>query len=168
MAENPTLEIAAQRNAGDLRTLLAPLGLSWRIENIIAFIKVAHERHGSDVPTDAGELLALPGVGDYVAAAVGCFAATSSAPLIDTNVVRVVGRFLGVDVRGEARRRRSFREFAASLVPASRAQDYHYALLDFAALVCVARRPRCPACPLMSRCHYAKEQRESHVRLEGD
>ncbi len=155
LEENPTLEVAAARSPDYLRQMLAPLGLSWRIENIVEFIQAAHNLHGCHLPTDRAQLLALPGIGDYVAAAVGCFAAGDTAPLIDTNVVRVLGRVFGLDISGEARRRRSFRDFAAHIVPRDNPAEYHYALLDFAALVCTARGPKCGTCPLATRCEYA-------------
>jgi len=109
-----------------------------------------------DFPLDLKKLRSLPGIGDYVSAAVACFAGGQTEPLIDTNVVRVLGRIFGLSTTGEARRRVDMRGLAARAVYTADPAGYHYALLDFGAKVCVARRPRCENCPFSSdlRCDY--------------
>jgi len=147
LAAYPDLRSAAMANSEEVRRLLYPLGLAWRIDDILAFLHQAHCRFGDDLPDDPDILRTLPGVGDYVGAAVGCFAGNRAVPLIDVNVVRVLGRLFGLNYAGEARRRRPMRDLAMLAMDTERPADYHYALLDFAAKVCVAGRPRCEICP---------------------
>ena len=95
-------------------------------------------------PASAAELERLPGVGPYTAAAVASFAWDEPVAAVDTNVRRVIERWDGVR-RGPAALRRR----AAELVPPGRAADWNQALMELGATVCVARRPRCDACPAL-------------------
>jgi A/G-specific adenine glycosylase len=147
MEEFPTLEAAATANSADVERLLYPLGLAWRAQNILDFLHQAHQRFPGDLPLDLGLLRSLPGIGDYVGAAIVCFAGGHAEPLIDTNVVRVLGRLFGLNTEGEARRRADMRRLATRAVFKPDPISYHYALLDFGAKVCVARAPRCSICP---------------------
>lgn len=154
--EYPNLTAAAAAAPHRIRRLLYPLGLAWRIESVLAFLREAYLCYGDELPVDAKTLQELPGVGDYVGAAVACFAGGQPVALIDTNVVRVQGRLFGGDTRGEARRRKDVKELAAQAVDPERPAEYHYALLDFAAKVCLARKPLCSICPFArkQRCEY--------------
>ena len=136
----PTLSVAAMGDQAALRDILWPLGLSWRIENIIKLLEEAHLRFGDELPTDSEVLKTLTGVGDYVAAAVACFAGGAAVPIIDTNVVRLIGRYFGINTHGEARRRREMQDMANEALDPTCPADYNYAVLDFAACVCTARK----------------------------
>jgi A/G-specific adenine glycosylase len=118
------------------------------------------ERCGGEVPGTKDELTSLPGVGDYVASAVACFSKGEPTPIIDTNVVRVLGRIFGLRLEGEARRRKEIREATAMCLDQRQPRLYNYALLDFAALVCTASAPRCTVCAFGQRglCEYAQRK----------
>jgi A/G-specific adenine glycosylase len=161
VGDYPTLGDAAREDPEALRLRLKPLGLEWRAENAVMFVREAHARYGDDLPADAESVRALPGAGDYVSAAVACFAGGRPVPLVDTNVVRVLGRVFGLRTDGEARRRKQMRELAAAAVDPEDPAAYHYALLDFAATVCKPRKPGCTACPLAEAvpCAYWRHDR---------
>jgi A/G-specific adenine glycosylase len=152
----PTLGDAAKADTSDLLRILRPLGLQWRAQNVIDFVTEAHEKHPVSLPTTVSELKELPGVGEYVSAAIACFAGGKVEPLIDVNVVRVLGRKFGLDYSGEARRRRKMRELARAVLNVEQTAKYHYAILDLAATVCTARSPKCSQCPfaVASNCSY--------------
>lgn len=112
------------------------------------------ERHSGEVPADPEALRALPGIGEYTAAAVSSFAFGIPETVVDTNVRRVIARA----VRGEglppvSLRRAEMRE-ARALMPQDPAQAnrWNAAVMELGALVCTARSPRCAACPLQPRC----------------
>jgi A/G-specific adenine glycosylase len=88
-------------------------------------------------PTTVQGLRALPGVGPYTAAAVASFAFDVQVAAVDVNVARVATRL------GEA---------PDALLPAGRAATFNHAMMDLGATICVARRPRCPVCPLAASC----------------
>jgi len=144
----PSLSDAARADPADIQAILSPLGLRWRAQNAVDFIREASVRYGDEVPTDPESLQTLPGAGPYVASAVSCFASGGRDALIDANVVRVLGRVFGLPIHGEARRRKAMRDLARAAVDPQRPADYHYALLDLGATVCTARRPKCGGCPL--------------------
>jgi len=152
----PTLKSAALANPEEVQRVLYPLGLAWRARNMLDFFRDANDRFGGELPLDVEVLRTLPGVGDYVGAAIVCFADRQSEPLIDTNVVRVLGRIFGLRTDGEARRRADMRLLAQRSVYKPEPAAYHYGLLDFAARVCVARTPHCEKCPFAQgfRCTY--------------
>ncbi|MBA3618548.1 MAG: A/G-specific adenine glycosylase, partial [Acidothermales bacterium] len=121
---------------------------------------VAH--HGGQVPASYDELRALPGVGDYTAAAVTTFAFRHRHAVVDTNVRRVLARLLGgVEFPLGAGVTATDRRVAATLLPDDPvvAARWAVALMELGALVCTARAPRCGACPLADRCAWRQAGR---------
>ena len=121
-------------------------------------------RYAGQVPADLPSLLALPGVGDYTARAVACFAYGQRHAVVDTNVRRLVAR--AVLGRAEPALQSAAREMALveALLPAEPAQAKRFsvAAMELGALVCTARAPACPACPIRSRCAWQSAGRPAH------
>jgi len=140
----------------DVLTILRPLGLSWRAANIHRMAEVLVERCDGEVPSTYDELVKLPGVGDYVASAVCCFAFGKSLPIVDTNTVRVVGRYFGFETHAESRRRRSVREAVIAVTRRRSIRQYNYSFLDFAAIICKASQPQCNNCPVQQYCIFGQ------------
>lgn len=156
----PTLSDFLEAGDDELHAALRPLGLRWRVETLIALrdrLKETGTRSLGNLSHE--ELLALPGVGDYVASAISCFSQGEARPLIDVNSVRVIGRVFGLDTGPETRRRKSFRQLAEDLLPRDAPQAYNYALLDLAATICRPQKPACARCPLEALCAWARERR---------
>lgn len=116
------------------------------------------EQHGGVVPDDVDALLALPGIGDYTARAVAVFAYGERHPVVDTNIRRVIAR--AVDGRAEPGPPSARRDLTAmeALLPQDRpaAAAFNAGMMELGAVVCVARSPRCDACPLADRCAWRK------------
>ena len=101
----PTLQEFAGANREDVEQILKPLGLQWRIQGMLdALDNFWHKYRG--VPMDYGQLISVPTVGQYIAGAVVCFTSNKPLTLIDSNIVRVVGRVIGLDLSGEAGERK--------------------------------------------------------------
>ncbi|PKQ27324.1 MAG: adenine glycosylase [Actinobacteria bacterium HGW-Actinobacteria-4] len=113
---------------------------------------VAH--HAGEVPRSEAALLALPGVGEYTAAAVLAFAFGERTVVLDTNVRRVIGRVWRGEAMPTPHLTRAEREQAGELVPHERATaaSWNAAAMELGALVCVARAPRCEVCPVATHC----------------
>ncbi|SEP09033.1 A/G-specific adenine glycosylase [Trujillonella endophytica] len=111
------------------------------------------ERHGGRVPDEVPALEALPGVGTYTARAVACFGHGQVQPVVDTNVRRVVARLVHGRAEALPARAADLTDVAA-LTPADpdRAVRFSVAVMELGALVCVARTPRCGACPVRLSC----------------
>ena len=122
------------------------------------------DRHGGVVPSDIDELLALPGIGDYTARAVAVFHFGQRAPVVDTNVRRVIARFLhGLANQGPARR--SDLADVEALLPddEDEAGLVSAALMELGALVCTSRSPACDRCPLRSDCAWVRAGRPDNA-----
>jgi A/G-specific adenine glycosylase len=120
--------------------------------------------HGGVVPGDYGSLLALPGVGDYTAAAIASFAFGRRAAVLDTNVRRVLARaFRGVEFPADSVSAAE-RTLAAAVLPAEdlRAAQWAAASMELGALVCTARTPKCEGCPINGLCHWNRLGRPPH------
>ncbi|MEG3616021.1 A/G-specific adenine glycosylase [Isoptericola haloaureus] len=112
------------------------------------------ERHGGAVPSDEEALRALPGVGEYTAAAVRAFAFGRRAVVVDTNVRRVQARTVTGDALPAPSYTAAERRLATSLVPDgdTDAAAWAAASMELGAVVCTARVPRCDACPVRDLC----------------
>ncbi len=110
------------------------------------------EQHGGEVPSDIDDLRALPGVGEYTAAAVASFAFGARHVVIDTNVRRVLAR-VGAGVADQQPSAAS-RRLVESFLPGDPAVAARWAVasMELGALVCVARGPRCDECPVADHC----------------
>jgi A/G-specific adenine glycosylase len=130
------------------------LGYPRRALNLHAAAVAITERHAGVVPQDVGDLLALPGVGDYTARAVAVFAYGHRHPVVDTNVRRVIARAVTGDA--EPAQPSAKRDLVAmeALLPADlvEARVANAAIMELGAVVCTARTPRCEACPIAESC----------------
>ncbi|MFE6969007.1 A/G-specific adenine glycosylase [Isoptericola sp. NPDC057653] len=112
------------------------------------------ERHGGAVPDDEEELRALPGIGEYTAAAVRAFAFGRRSVVVDTNVRRVLARTRGGTALGAPSPTAAERALATAVVPGDDATAARWAgaSMELGAVVCTARAPRCGACPVADLC----------------
>jgi A/G-specific adenine glycosylase len=144
----------AAEPAGEAVRAWGRLGYPRRALRLHAAATVIAERHGGEVPHAYDELLALPGVGDYTAAAVATFAYGRRHVVLDTNVRRVLARLLAGQELPAPSVTRAERERAAQVLPADEptAATWSIALMELGALVCTARSPGCGACPVSAGC----------------
>lgn len=152
----PTAQSMATAPLGEVLSHWNRMGYPRRARNLHQAATVITKDHGGVVPSDVDTLLTLPGVGDYTARAVACFAYGQPHPVADTNVKRVVAR---VD-HGDAAAGHWSTKQGLALVdqavsrPVSDA-DYclsQQALMELGALVCTAKSPSCDPCPLSDSC----------------
>ena len=130
------------------------LGYPRRALRLHAAATAIVERYDGRVPSAYDDLLALPGVGDYTAAAIATFGFGKRHAVLDTNVRRVLARVVsGVELPPVAATAGEKR-LAASLLPDDEggAATWSIALMELGALVCTAAKPRCDACPVADRC----------------
>ncbi len=150
----PTPASLAAEPVGEAVRAWGRLGYPRRAQRLHAAATAIVETHGGEVPAEHGELLALPGVGDYTAAAVATFAYGRRHVVLDTNVRRVLARTLqGVELPGTSVTRAE-RDLAEQVLPADEptAATWSVAVMELGALVCTAARPRCGTCPVADLC----------------
>jgi A/G-specific adenine glycosylase len=145
----PTLEALAAAQEAQVLQEWAGLGYYARARNLIACARQVAALGG--FPRTEAELLKLPGLGAYTAAAIAAIAFGEQAVVVDTNVVRVVARYHGLD-RPLADIRDQVRDLAAAMTPSDRPGDFAQAMMDLGATVCRPKRPICCDCPLALEC----------------
>lgn len=142
------------------------LGYPRRALRLHAAATAIVEQHGGEVPDDHTALLALPGVGEYTAAAVASFAFGQRHAVLDTNVRRVLVRVVeGQEYPGTSVTRAE-RDLAVSLLPEEPAEaaTWGVAVMELGALVCTATRPRCGVCPVADLCRW---RTDGHPAYDG-
>ena len=147
----PSWATLAQAPPDGLEKALRPLGLWRRKALALQCLAQSVEEHGGVIPGTRAELERLRGIGPYTASAVLAMVYGRAEPLLDVNMVRLLGRLLG-SPGGEAGTRGPLHAFALRLVRGKRSLEINWAVLDFGALVCRARQPHCPECPLRTGC----------------
>jgi A/G-specific adenine glycosylase len=149
----PTKTALAAAPEEDVAHTWRPLGYNIRPKRLHAIAREAVTRYGGELPSDAETLRRFKGIGPYTAGAVLSFAFRQRAPIVDTNVARVLQRvFYGAGDPRDARVRRSLWKVSEAVLPARRVFDFNQALMDFGATVCTARKPRCLVCPMTKVC----------------
>lgn len=158
LAAYPTPSALARGDVDRIRTMIRPLGLHYRAAELVAMAQALCENHGGGVPRDLQSLLSLPGIGDYTARAVLCYAFGEDVAVVDTNVARVLHRVLGLpgSLPSNPARKRNLIELAGTLVPKGKARQLNWAMIDLGALVCRASTPECEGCPIEQSCEHAR------------
>jgi A/G-specific adenine glycosylase len=153
--EYPDIKTLAKANKSELHKALFTLGLKWRIDLIKDMAEILVNKYESKIPKDKSELLSLPGISDYIACSVRCFAWNIAEPLLDTNTVRVIGRMHNLAIKDSSRRNSKFKELVAELVDPMEPRAYNFALLDLADQLCTKKEePKCNECPIDNLCLY--------------
>jgi A/G-specific adenine glycosylase len=149
VAAFPSLAALAQADIEDVLKLWAGLGYYARARNLHACAKEVMGRGA--FPDREEELLRLPGIGPYTAAAIAAIAFDRNARPVDGNVERVIARLFAVEEK-LPNAKALIRKLAADLYPARRPGDFAQAMMDLGATVCTPTAPVCGACPLAGSC----------------
>ncbi len=154
MTRWPTPAALAAEPSGEAVRAWGRLGYPRRALRLHESARAITERHGGEVPSSHEELLALPGIGAYTAAAVASFAFKQRHAVLDTNVRRVLARLVsGVEYppKSQTKAEAALAESLLPVDPATAAR-WAVAVMELGALVCTARTPRCVDCPVLGRC----------------
>lgn len=147
----PTVADLAAADDADVMAAWAGLGYYARARNLLACARAVVRDHGGRFPDSEAGLRALPGIGDYTAAAVAAIAFDRAAVVVDANIERVMARHAAIsDPLPGAKT--AIRRMLAPYVPTRRPGDFAQALMDLGATICTVRRPACDACPLAADC----------------
>jgi A/G-specific adenine glycosylase len=147
----PTVEALAQAPIDDVLSAWAGLGYYYRAHNLHKCARAVVEIYGGEFPRTEAELLELPGIGPYTAAAIAAIAFGAKATPVDGNIERVVARYFEVGTPLPAAKA-ELRNLAQTLTPDERAGDYAQAMMDLGATVCTPKRPSCLICPIAGTC----------------
>ncbi|CAA9357764.1 MAG: A/G-specific adenine glycosylase [uncultured Nocardioidaceae bacterium] len=152
----PTAGHLAEASVGEAIRAWGRLGYPRRAVRLHRAATVIVADHDGEVPSSLAELRALPGVGEYTAAAVASFAFGQRQLVLDTNVRRVLARAVaGVELPARTVTSAE-RELAGTLLPSDPATAAGWAVgvMELGALVCSAASPACGACPITAQCRW--------------
>ncbi len=149
----PTVDKLAKARPLQVREMWEGLGYYARARNLHKTSRVVMQQHAGQFPTEIDGLQQLPGIGRYTAGAVASFAFGKRAPILDTNVSRVLRRVFGI--RGDHKRaivQKQLWRLAEDLLPRKQIWEFNQGLMDFGAMLCTARTPQCAICPMADIC----------------
>lgn len=158
----PTVADMAAADEADILAAWAGLGYYARARNLHKCARHVTENLGGTFPSQETELLKLPGVGAYTAAAIAAIAFGQRAVVVDANIERLVARLYAIDTplpKGKA----DIRIGMDALTPEARAGDFAQACMDIGANICTAKSPKCEICPVQDHCAaFAKGDQERY------
>ncbi|MFM8895832.1 MAG: A/G-specific adenine glycosylase [Actinomycetales bacterium] len=161
----PTHGDLAAANLGSVLRAWGRLGYPRRAQRLHAAAKVLVDQYHGRVPDDDAALRALPGVGEYTAAAVRAFAFGQPSVVLDTNVRRVIARACSGMALPAAHLTNIERTLAATLVQTAGDEGARWsaAVMELGALVCTTRGPLCGDCPIQAQCSWYQAGRPANV-----
>ncbi|MDO4511692.1 MAG: A/G-specific adenine glycosylase [Bacteroidales bacterium] len=151
MERFPTVDRLADATEDEVLRLWQGLGYYSRARNLHTAAKQIKQL--GHFPTTLEDIKRLKGVGDYTAAAIASFAFGIPAAVVDGNVYRVLSRHFGIATPiNSTEGKKEFATLAQELLPATDAANYNQAIMDFGAIQCTPKSPRCPDCPIADTC----------------
>src|SRR6476660_9580761 len=149
----PSLHALAVAPEHDVAQTWRPLGYNIRPKRLQSIAREAVAHYDGKLPADETTLLSFKGIGQYTAGAIRSFAFRERAAILDTNVARVLFRVFVAkgDPKSHSMKRHLW-TLSGTLVPSRHGFDFNQALMDFGAMVCVARNPKCLVCPMAKSC----------------
>lgn len=165
----PNIRKLSEAKLESIREEIYSLGLIYRAENLLKISKLILEEYGSAIPKSKKALLKLPGVGEYIASAIMCFAYDDQIPIIDATINRVYGRFFGFPFKMPYRApSKEIVSIAFSALPQGLARKFNYGLLDFAAKICPHYNPTCKTCFMNDECSFNSFSTQQNGRKQDN
>ncbi|MBU5430141.1 A/G-specific adenine glycosylase [Kineothrix sp. MSJ-39] len=157
----PTVCDLAGAEESYLLKLWEGLGYYNRVRNMQKAAQILVEKFDGEMPADAKEILALPGIGSYTMGAIASIAFQIPLPAVDGNVLRILTRLYGDDSDIlDPRFKKKMEESLACIMPKDRPGDVNQAMMELGATVCLPNgMPKCESCPWYERCIARKEDR---------
>jgi A/G-specific adenine glycosylase len=155
----PTPQAMADAPVEAVKAITDPLGYKIRGRWLHGAAFQVADRFGGVMPQTMPGLRQLPGIGRYTAGAIMSFAHQRDAPVLDTNIARLLRRYFGVVATPRARTNELW-SLAAAVIPRGKGYLINQGLMDLGAMVCRAKAPRCTSCPLRRSCDFRRNRRQ--------
>lgn len=154
----PSWSKLGEASEQDLIEILKPLGLSnQRGKRLYKLAQELKKRKGV-FPKERSVVEEMPMMGQYITNAYELFILKKPAPLLDVNMARVIERFFGPRKLADIRYDPYLQNLAKTIVTDEFTVQINWAILDFAALVCLSKRPKCSICKLSINCEFARSK----------
>jgi len=149
----PDLCSLADATLADVLKVWEGLGYYARARNLLNAAQLMVRNNGGAMPQTHDELIKIPGIGPYTAAAVASIAFNEDYPVVDGNVLRVLSRIFKIeDAPGKKGTKTKFVDAARELLPEGQASEFNQAMMELGALICLPKNPKCDQCPVTSLC----------------
>lgn len=163
----PTLESLALATQEEVLKQWEGLGYYRRARQLHETAQRVVAEHGGELPSDPEALLALPGIGRYIAGAIASFAFDKPEPILEANTQRVLARLIGWPKEiSLSESQRQLWSVASQLVPQKEPGAFNQALMDLGATVCTPSAPLCLLCPLRDHCRAHAEGRQDELPVK--
>lgn len=149
----PNWASLAEADISTIEQYLKPIGLYRQRTKRLKSLAVEMVKRKGKLPRDRTELETIPFMGQYIANAVELIIFKRPSPLIDVNMSRLLERYFGKRKMADIRYDPYLQKLSFKVVNHSKAKEINWAILDFAALVCTARNPKCFLCKFASNCN---------------
>lgn len=164
----PNIVALAKSDEKKILKLWQGLGYYSRARNLHKAAKQMVTLHRGTFPSDYESIRALPGVGDYTAAAIASFAFDLSYPVVDGNVYRFISRLFGIETPIDSTQgKKEFLAVAQELIKNAPPHDFNQALMEFGALVCTPKNPGCEDCIFASSCVARKKNQTENLPVKA-
>jgi A/G-specific adenine glycosylase len=153
MVQFPSVKQLAEASREAVLRLWEGLGYYQRAHNLHRGAQVVMEQHNGRLPDEVSELIQLPGIGRYTAAAIAAIAFNTDILALDGNLRRVIARLIDLDIEPRTPEgERAIHQWGSEQLPRGQASAFNQALMDLGAMVCTPRGPACERCPLSIHC----------------
>ncbi len=162
-----TIRDLAKADERDVLRVWQGLGYYSRARNLHKCAKIIISKHQGEFPSTYVDLLKLPGVGPYTAAAIASFAFKEKAAVVDGNVYRVLSRVFGIeDDIASGKGQKVFQEKANELISEIYPDDYNQGIMEFGALHCTPKKPKCSECIFGIECFARENNRQTDLPVK--
>lgn len=163
----PTINHLASASEDEVLRVWQGLGYYSRARNLHKCAKYVVENYGGEFPKSFKELNYLPGIGPYTASAISSFCFGERVAVLDGNVFRLLARYFGIDRDiSSSKTKKYFTEFANEILPEKNIDHYNQGIMEFGALQCKPKSPKCDSCPLLTGCYAFKHSSQSMLPVK--
>ncbi len=142
----------SEANPENVKKVTEHLGLHWRSRHFIGAARYIVSELNGIFPDTYEELKKIPGVGEYIAAAILTVCFNKPAPVVDSNIARFINRYWNLGLKGEIRRNKTIVEIAEKLFNNKHPGKFLFALVDFTSKICKPGNSECTQCVLSKNC----------------
>ena len=150
----PTIQSLASASENTIYSTWKGLGYYNRAKNLLKTAKIITKKYNGKLPKNSKELILLPGIGKYTAAAIASICYNEKIPVVDANVYRVLSRYLGIFYNtSKSNSYNHYYNISKSITKnVSKMGEYNQAIMDFGATICTPKKPLCKNCLLILDC----------------
>lgn len=169
IAHFPTVYDLARADEETVLKLWQGLGYYSRARNLHATARTVAAQLNGRFPDNHRDLMKLKGIGDYTASAIASISFGRPEPVVDGNVYRVLARYFGVEMAIDSPKGvKYFKELAREIMNKEHIRDYNQGLMEFGALHCTPKNPKCDSCPLNDGCQALHKGQINTLPIKGN